>query len=257
MATTSKLYDRAGQEREIVDSGLRSSLLNYSTAENMINTIFPVGSIYMSVNNVSPQSFLPNTTWEQIQNRFLINAGNTRTAGSTGGNSTCTLTTSQMPSHNHSFNGSAVSSSKQSTGHTHSVTTGNQNQGHTHNSAKTGNANSSHYHSGPAHAHSYLRLYMTRDYPGVLVNDSSQTKITTGEGGAGTSAGPSATHTHATLTINNNTTGHTHPTITVNNHNRTHVHSWTADGSIGSKGSGNSFNVMPPYLVVYMWKRTQ
>ena len=53
---------------------------------NIINLIYPVGSIYMSVNNVSPATFLGGT-WEQIQDKFLLSAGSTYSGGTTGGSS--------------------------------------------------------------------------------------------------------------------------------------------------------------------------
>lgn len=66
----------------------------------LIDTIYPVGSIYMSTNNVSPQTFFGGT-WERIQDRFLLAAGSTYTAGGTGGSATHTLTVNEMPSHYH------------------------------------------------------------------------------------------------------------------------------------------------------------
>jgi microcystin-dependent protein len=67
---------------------------------NLINIIYPVGAIYMSTNNVSPATFLGGT-WERIKDKFLLTAGDTYAAGSTGGAATHTLTTAQMPSHTH------------------------------------------------------------------------------------------------------------------------------------------------------------
>ena len=61
---------------------------------------YPVGSIYLSVNNVNPSSFFGGT-WVQIKDRFLLTAGSTYTAGNTGGEATHTLTVDEMPSHNH------------------------------------------------------------------------------------------------------------------------------------------------------------
>lgn len=52
-----------------------------------ISDIYPVGSIYMSINNVNP-STLFGGTWEQIEDRFLLSAGSTYTAGDTGGEAT-------------------------------------------------------------------------------------------------------------------------------------------------------------------------
>ena len=63
-------------------------------------TIYPVGSIYMSVNATSPQTLFGGT-WEQVKDRFLLGAGSTYTAGSTGGEANVTLTEDQMPQHTH------------------------------------------------------------------------------------------------------------------------------------------------------------
>ena len=63
---------------------------------------YPVGSIYMSVNNTSPARLFGGS-WEQIKDVFLLAAGDTYSAGSTGGEATHTLTVDEMPSHNHGF----------------------------------------------------------------------------------------------------------------------------------------------------------
>ena len=85
---------------------------------NFLNMVYPVGSIYMSVNNVSP-STLFGGTWAPIYSRMLIgagglNEGNTHNsfgttaagtlqfaAGEMGGELQHTLTTTEMPSHYH------------------------------------------------------------------------------------------------------------------------------------------------------------
>lgn len=51
-----------------------------------INNIYPVGSVYISINNTDPASLFGGT-WEQIKDTFLLSAGDTYQAGSTGGNS--------------------------------------------------------------------------------------------------------------------------------------------------------------------------
>lgn len=50
------------------------------------NLIYPVGSIYMSMNSTNP-STLFGGTWEQIKDRFLLSAGDSYSVGSTGGQS--------------------------------------------------------------------------------------------------------------------------------------------------------------------------
>lgn len=61
---------------------------------------YPVGSIFLAVNNINPATFFGGT-WEQIKDRFLLCAGSTYKAGNTGGEASHTLTISEMPSHNH------------------------------------------------------------------------------------------------------------------------------------------------------------
>lgn len=66
---------------------------------NIVNLIYPVGSIYMSYSNTSP-STLFGGTWTKLENCFLYASG-TKSVGSTGGSETVTLTVDQMPSHTH------------------------------------------------------------------------------------------------------------------------------------------------------------
>lgn len=63
--------------------------------------VYPVGSIYMSVNNTNPATLFGFGTWEQIKDTFLLSAGDTYTAGNTGGEATHTLTVNEIPSHRH------------------------------------------------------------------------------------------------------------------------------------------------------------
>lgn len=91
-------------------SNIKTYLQSLETAlETKFAGVYPVGSIYMSVNNVNP-STLFGGTWERIQDKFLLSAGDTYTAGDTGGAATVTLTSSQIPSHTHNFGKSVPSS---------------------------------------------------------------------------------------------------------------------------------------------------
>ena len=90
---------------EIDDTSV--SLTDTWTSEKIRDFIYPVGSIYLSVNNVSPANIFGGT-WEQIEDTFLLAAGSSYTAGDTGGNiehthttGDHTLTVTEMPSHNH------------------------------------------------------------------------------------------------------------------------------------------------------------
>ena len=70
----------------------------------LIDRIYPIGAIYLSVNSVNPSLFIGGT-WEQIKDRFLLGSGDTYGAGSTGGSATVTLTSAQsgVPAHSHKY----------------------------------------------------------------------------------------------------------------------------------------------------------
>lgn len=73
---------------------------------------WPIGSIYMTVSNTSPESLFGGT-WERISERFLLGASSSYPAGITGGESAHTLTQSELPNYSLSVaNGSNVIRSK-------------------------------------------------------------------------------------------------------------------------------------------------
>lgn len=55
-----------------------------SEKAQLLLSVYPVGSIYMSVNAVSP-AVLFGGTWEQLKDRFLLGAGGSYSAGAAGG----------------------------------------------------------------------------------------------------------------------------------------------------------------------------
>jgi len=61
---------------------------------------YPVGSIYLSVNATDPATLFGGT-WQRIQDMFLLAAGSTYAAGTTGGQTTVSLTTANLPAHTH------------------------------------------------------------------------------------------------------------------------------------------------------------
>ena len=63
--------------------------------------IYPIGSIYMSVNNTNPHDLFGGT-WEQLKDRFLLGCG-TKENGTIGGEENHTLNANEMPWHKHYY----------------------------------------------------------------------------------------------------------------------------------------------------------
>ena len=64
----------------------------------LADIIYPVGSIYLSMNDASPATLFGGT-WTQISDRFLYCV--TGTTKQLGGENTHTLNVNEMPSHDH------------------------------------------------------------------------------------------------------------------------------------------------------------
>jgi len=75
------------------------------TQTDLLNLVYPVGSIYMSVANVSPTTFIGGTwaVWGTGRVPVAVDTGQTEfnTVEKTGGAKTHTLTVNEMPSHTH------------------------------------------------------------------------------------------------------------------------------------------------------------
>ena len=70
-----------------------------------------MGAVYLSASATDPATLFGGA-WERIQDRFLLCAGSTYSAGSTGGEAKHTLTIEEMPSHSHTlYEGSGGSTS--------------------------------------------------------------------------------------------------------------------------------------------------
>ena len=81
------------------DSEISTGISSY-ISNNLLNLVYPVGSIFLSVNSTSPATLFGGT-WLQIEDKFLLAAGSTYLAGDTGGEATHTLTINEMPAHRH------------------------------------------------------------------------------------------------------------------------------------------------------------
>jgi hypothetical protein len=68
---------------------------------DILECVYPVGAIYISTVTTDPKILFGFGTWERIYDRFLLAAGSSYAAGSTGGEATHRLTVNEMPSHGH------------------------------------------------------------------------------------------------------------------------------------------------------------
>ena len=75
------------------------AVLEASQIHNLIDIVYPVGSIYMSVNTLSPSVLFGFGVWERIEDKFLLGSGTTYENGSTGGSADAVIV-----SHSHQSN---------------------------------------------------------------------------------------------------------------------------------------------------------
>lgn len=128
--------------------------------------VYPVGSIYLSVNNINPGTFFGGTwvAWGSGQVPVGVNTSVSQfaTVEQTGGEITHTLTTAEMPSHDHSISGGACTTgSGGSHNHTYGVTVhpavgftlGSNGYSIVTGDNQNTSSNGNHSHSVPDHAH--------------------------------------------------------------------------------------------------------
>lgn len=71
---------------------------------DILNSVYPVGSIYMSVTSTNPGTIFGGV-WEQLKDRFLLCCGDVYANGSIGGESGVLLGVGEIPYHMHDFSG--------------------------------------------------------------------------------------------------------------------------------------------------------
>ena len=191
-----------------------------------IDNIYPVGSIYMSVNSTNPGSLFGGT-WVQITDTFLLCCGSTYAAGATGGTTTHShnATTSGEPSNNTS--GSTAITIAQMPSHNHGQAT----------LKGTGSYYTAFiwddgYHPGRSWTDGIVTVRQLADN-----NERTTPAWDSNRGRRPGTIEINASHTH---TSQGSGSGHTHTLSS-------HTHSIPAT---------NTINHLPPYLAVYVWKRT-
>ncbi len=75
----------------------------------------PVDFVLEMADDTSPAAIYANTIWTQLKDCIIFAAGDTFAAGNSGGRANVTLTTNELPTHNHS------GSTSQSGAHAHTI----------------------------------------------------------------------------------------------------------------------------------------
>lgn len=233
----------------------------------LLDTIYPVGSIYISATNTSPASFLGGTWSAVATGKTLIGAGNGYEATQTGGaaSASFTLTTANMPSHTHTLSNHTHGLN----GHTHSFTpsgTVSSLSASTGSTALTTAANTGGLTAKSAGTH-YHDMKWDIDGSGTGSRNVIRAEMNETKWGYMTSEYAGA-HTHSIDAHTHSISGHTHTMdhshtftgkqgTTGANSGSTATPSTNTSGSAGQASpTAVTISTLQPYLVVYMWQRT-
>ena len=228
-----------GMARSITESVTESLSETFVTKSSLLNTVYPVGSLYMSVNSVSPATFLGGT-WVKIKDTFLLASGDTYSAGNTGGEATHILTPGEtaLKKHTHTIN------------HGHGFTDPTVDDHPATAATRTTNvAISDHKHTITQPVFKYIKAiadgYKYNGGGAANVRNAEETATATRTTNVAIS---DHSHTITQPAFKTPVLSHTVSGGAVTNHN----------GSSGNvtEENGTAHNNMPPYLVVNVWKRT-
>lgn len=84
-----------------VINGINSEIDVLKQSIVSLESIYPIGSIYISMSDVNPTDLFHMGVWEQIKDSFLLSAGDIYKAGVSGGEAAHQLTIEEMPLHTH------------------------------------------------------------------------------------------------------------------------------------------------------------
>lgn len=229
---------------------------------DVIALVYPVGSIYTSVNNINPGSFLPGTTWETFASgKMLVGVDATQSefehVEQEGGEIVKNM------QHTHPT-GDHVLTLDEMASHTHGIYLNTQSNTHSHtmpHSHGPGNLT-----VNPSGSHEHGIIYRSGQAITMDPGSSGYRLNWTANGGNGNNTNIQTTtdgsHTHSLVGTTSTYSGETG--------DDTHSHriSGTTDPMVGSGGGaahnhgdtgvGGSmnFSVLNPYITVYFWKRT-
>jgi len=230
----------------------------------VLQAVYPVGSIYCSYGNTSPATLFGFGQWTKIEGRFLLGANSTYSLGSTGGEATVALKVAQLPAHSHS------ASSASAGAHMHTITV-NSGGAHTHSASSASAGEHTHTRGTMEITGKILSIddeYLTfadsiQNTGALYLSDKSSSSI--GYAGHAQGGGYNSLNLQASRSWSGATSlngAHIH-SITVNSGGaHTHGASSASAGAhthsitVSNTGSGQAHNNMPPYLAVNMWRRT-
>ena len=113
-----------------VATAVNSEKLGGKTWAERLLDIYPIGSIYISVNSTSPASLFGGT-WQILNDVFLLAAGSYANAGTFGGEAAHALTVNEIPSHAHGCGVSQSDASGQIAGSNMAITQFSREYGYT------------------------------------------------------------------------------------------------------------------------------
>jgi len=256
-------------------SNLESGTISASRLPT-INSV-PTGAIFLwsgAANNLPTGYVLCNgsNSTPNLQNRFVIGAGDSYAVDATGGATTVTLATANLPSHTHSTGN-----------HTHSVGNHSHNvNNHTHSFGNHSHNVNNHTHSTPNHnhnmnahnhstnntgGHTHNRQFFPKEnnYP----NTNQPSREGTNSNGSNFATGNAGAHSHNTNSGTSNTnasgggnTGNSAPSTSNTGGGTTGntapstsnagalTSGATSAGTTGGTGSGSAVNKLPPYYAL-------
>ena len=238
-----EVFDKAGSDIKTYINTVLTAEIDSKISEltTKINSIYPVGAIYMSVNSTNPGTLFGGTwvEWGTGKVPVGINTSDTdfNEVEKTGGEKSHQLSANEMPTHSHTFHGYS----------------------HNHNLA------------GHQHVIPSLSGYTdTKDLQGNIWNMAVQSQKTgLSASGIAYCNNPSGTVGHAVNSVESSTTAysdsvhinasHSHNVTTRDNITG---QAWgnTSDTTVGgyndNNGGNQTHNNLQPYITCYMWKRT-
>ena len=281
--TTAEAWNSAHWTAHTVDDEFTDIRTKANAFVQMIyNDLYPVGSIYSSTSQNSNTASDTNkqgcpladvivgSKWERIKGKFLYGAEDSGiTIGSTGGAKTYTLLEDNLPAHTHSYSITTDSFTVEvgqqtfsGTTDSYSVSVGDQSFSGTTDSKSVEVGNQSLSASGS------LQLYATYGGGTWTYASGGGVDLPSTDDERGTaSISVSGSTGSKTVSVGgqsfSGTTGSKSVDIGEQDFSGTtdsteiDVGGQTASGDTGSVGSGTAFSIMPPYLAIYIWKRTQ